>query len=56
MFFTRMEVLDPYGATINNSYTYGSTFIQTMVFVKWPKNMEGSRDYIYASLYGGIFK
>ena len=51
-----MEVLDPQGSTLNNPDKYGYTFRQTMVFVKWPKNMEGSGDDIYAPLCGVIFK
>ena len=51
-----MEILALEGSTINNSYPYGYTCIQTMVFVKWLKNMEWSVDDIYDPLCGVIFK
>ena len=51
-----MEVLDTQGSTLNNSDPYEYTYIQTMVFVKWPNHMEWSGDDIYAPLCGVISK
>ena len=51
-----MEVLALEGSKINNPDPYGYICRQTMVFVKWPKNMEGSGDDTYDPLCGVIYK
>ena len=50
----RIEDSDPEGARISNQAPVRET--STMVVVKWSDKVEGSGDYIYSPLCGGLYK